>query len=229
MHLKSAPLSRSMPPRHTAYPRALQRQPGQQRGVVLLIALIVLVAMSLAGLSLMRSVSTTNLIAGNLSFHQSAVLAGETSTTKVIVSWLGANSAPGSTALNNDSAANAYFAARQDPASGTSWTTYWNTTLNPNPVSLPLAAAQCVDQVCFLPTDAAGNTVAYVIHRMCNTTGIPEMAGCSALPLGSNQGGSMAVPTGPQAKLPPKIYYRISTRISGPRNTVAYLQTIVAL
>ena len=48
-----------------------------QRGVVLFIALIVLVAMTLAGLAMMRSVDTNNLIAGNLAFKNAAVSAGD--------------------------------------------------------------------------------------------------------------------------------------------------------
>jgi Tfp pilus assembly protein PilX len=39
-----------------------------QQGVVLLMALIMLVALTLAGIALVRSVDTTNLIAGNLAF-----------------------------------------------------------------------------------------------------------------------------------------------------------------
>jgi Tfp pilus assembly protein PilX len=46
--------------------------PRRQRGAILFIALIVLVAMSLAGIALMRSVDTNVLIAGNLAFRQSA-------------------------------------------------------------------------------------------------------------------------------------------------------------
>ena len=48
-----------------------------QRGVVLFIALIVLVAMTLAGLGMMRSVDTNNLIAGNLAFKNAATSAGD--------------------------------------------------------------------------------------------------------------------------------------------------------
>jgi Tfp pilus assembly protein PilX len=48
-----------------------------QQGVVLFIALIVLVAMSLAGIALMRSVDTNVLIAGNLAFRQGATMAGD--------------------------------------------------------------------------------------------------------------------------------------------------------
>ena len=49
----------------------------RQKGAVLFIALIVLVAMSLAGIALIRSVDTTNLIAGNLAFKQGATLGGD--------------------------------------------------------------------------------------------------------------------------------------------------------
>jgi len=44
-----------------------------QRGIVIFIALIALVVMMIAGLALMRSVDTGNLIAGNLAFRQRAV------------------------------------------------------------------------------------------------------------------------------------------------------------
>jgi Tfp pilus assembly protein PilX len=46
----------------------------RQRGVVLFIALIVMVAMSLAAIALIRSVDTTNLLIGNLAFRQSSIL-----------------------------------------------------------------------------------------------------------------------------------------------------------
>ena len=60
-----------------------------QRGVVLFIALIVLVAMSLAGIALMRSVDTNVLVAGNLAFRQTNTMYGDVgveaaSTTLVI-------------------------------------------------------------------------------------------------------------------------------------------------
>ena len=47
-----------------------RRRTRAQQGVILFIALIVLVAMSLAGIALMRSVDTNVLIAGNLAFRQ---------------------------------------------------------------------------------------------------------------------------------------------------------------
>jgi Tfp pilus assembly protein PilX len=51
--------------------------PRKQHGVVLLIALIVLVAMTMAGIGMMRSVDTGSLIAGNMAFRQAAANAND--------------------------------------------------------------------------------------------------------------------------------------------------------
>jgi Tfp pilus assembly protein PilX len=48
-----------------------------QRGVVLLIALIILVAMTLAGIGMMRSVDTGSVISGNLAFKQATLLSSD--------------------------------------------------------------------------------------------------------------------------------------------------------
>src|SRR5450830_1873633 len=62
----------------------------KQRGVIMLIALITLVAMTLAAIALVRSVDTTNIIAGNLAFQQSATNAGDIGSEKAI-QWLETN------------------------------------------------------------------------------------------------------------------------------------------
>ena len=193
MSLKQRPLSIRLPTRG-----------GSQRGVVLLIALIVLVAMTLAGVALVRSVDTTNLIAGNMSFQQSAIQSGEKGTEDALA-WLLASS---SSDLNNDNATNGFRATRADPAANASWDAFWTATL----------AAQAKT----LPQDAAGNTVSYVIHRLCDGPGPTSTVHCS-ISL-ENSRDSKGKPTDfPEIKT----YYRITTRIAGPRRTVAYVQTIV--
>lgn len=188
-----------------------------QRGVVLLVALIILVALTLAGVALLRSVDTANLVAGNLSFHQSAIHAGERST-ELAVNWLEPNNVLGNVSLHADSPAvsgvgNGYLASRQDPAAGVSWDAFWGATL----------AAQAVTGA----QDAAGNTVSYVIHRLCDGVGAPHVVNCARSPSG-NAGGSQSA--GGLANITNnQLYYRITTRIAGPRNTVAYIQTIIAL
>ena len=184
-----------------------------QRGVVLLIALIILVALTLSAVALVRSMDTTNLIAGNMSFNQSAVLAGERSTELAMANWLQPNIGAGDVDLHSHSLGNGYRATRADPAAGVSWDAFWTATL----------AAQAVNGA----PDAAGNTVSYVIHRLCDSVGPPKYANC-AKPPAVNTGGSQG-PGGPAPVVYSQVYYRITTRISGPRNTVAYIQTIVAL
>lgn len=188
----------------------------RQQGVVLLVALIVLVALTLAGVALVRSVDTANLVAGNLSFHQTAVQAGERSTEQALTNWLQPNSAMGNTTLHND--ATGYVAAgiAQSPAAGQSWDAYWAAVVAGGVT--PSAGG----------TDAAGNTVQYIVHRLCATTGAPHLANCAREPASTNTGGSQSAgglaPIGNN-----RVYYRITTRIAGPRRTVAYVQTIVAL
>lgn len=181
----------------------------RQQGVVLLVALIVLVALTLAGVALVRSVDTANLIAGNLSFHQSAIQAGERST-ELAVTWLAdPNNRPTLISLTpTPSAGYVANGIAQSPAPGPSWAS----GLTPRPGG----------------TDAAGNTVQYVIHRLCEKVGAPHLANCAREPAGTNTGGSQAAgglaPIGNN-----RVYYRVTTRIEGPRRTVAYIQTIVAL
>lgn len=206
--------------------------PGRQCGVVLMVALIILVAMTLAGVALIRSVDTANVIAGNLSFRQSATGAGERGTEVALATWLAPNSAPGNAALYDEAnqETQGYFPTRSDPAANQSWDAFWN--------SIPanqkrLATAAGASAAC--PTDnsgadLAGNTVCYVVHRLCENTGKPNTAinRCTQAPPGSSSGESAGA--GKIGPAPPKqVYYRITTRIRGPRNTVSYIQTIVAL
>jgi Tfp pilus assembly protein PilX len=82
--------------------------PPSERGVVLLVALIILVALTLAGVALIRSVDTANIIAGNLSFRESAVHAGERST-QTAINWLELNNTTGNITLHSNNAANGYW------------------------------------------------------------------------------------------------------------------------
>ena len=187
----------------------------KQKGVVLVVALIVLVAMTLAGLALMRSVDTSNIIAGNLAFHQSASYSGA-SGTEAAISWLQTNNT--GTTLQASVTAQGYSAFRQDPGANQTWDAFWTAVL----------AAQASAPV----VDAAGNTVTYAIQRMCNMAGSPTSPG-----IGCSRPFSAAVSSSANSKqtsniplsVNNQIYYRITTRVAGPRNTVSFIQTIVAL
>ncbi len=189
----------------------------KQKGVVLFITLIVLVSMTLAAIALMRSVDTTNVIAGNLSFHQAATHSGDAGIDAA-VAWLEVPPA-GVDLTQNNPAFPFYSPTQQDPAITQSWDNYWTTVLAGSATAL----AQ----------DAAGNTVSYVIHRMCNATG-PSTApssGCAVSVVASTSAAATSSQGAGQVGLQfsSQVYYRITARVSGPRNTVSYVQSIVAL
>lgn len=206
--------------------RRFSRSP--ERGVILVIVLIVLVAMTLAGVALMRSVNTSTLVAGNLAYKQAALRAADLGTESAIA-FLKANSS--GTALNSDILPSGYIASQQEPAAGQSWDDYWRTSLDPHPLSRPVAADSNSGNVWTLATDQQGNTVSYVIHRMCKNTGDPAAVGtnCAVTPSAAeNVGNSMAAGS-VALEHASQIYYRITTRVDGPRNTVSFIQTIIAL
>ena len=206
-----------MPNTRIARHRACARGPRRaQDGIVLFIALIVLVAMSLAGVALMRSVDTGLVVAGNMAFKQSAIMVADRGTQDA-VKWLQDNSA--GTALQSTNVSKGYFSSRP--------------VVEPNWFD---AASWTESQVVNGGApDASGNVVRYVIHRMCTQPDTPYnganagVANECALYFATSAaaaGGSMAVGA-PQFIGSPQLYYRVTTRVEGPRDTVSVIQTSV--
>jgi len=197
----------------------------RQSGVVLLVALIILVAMTLAGVALVRSVDTANVIAGNMAFQQSATNAGERSTEQAITRQI--------TTVSDQTLANGYLALRSDPnqANDESWETFWTRLLSENPNLRACVAAPGAAGCATTPApDAAGNTVQYIVQRLCANSGPAHTASnpCTQAPPSGTPGEGFGGGS-PRPAPPKQVYYRITTRIVGPRNTVSYVQTIVAI
>jgi len=190
----------------------------RQRGVVLFIALIVLVAMTLAGIALVRSVDTSVVISGNLAFKQTATQSSDSAMAQAFT-WLNANSA-GAT-LQSDNVGSGYFSAR--PAVEPDWSNMANWA---NAVVLNGGAP-----------DATGNVVRYVVHRMCTepdtpyngtNAGVANVCALSYPASASTVGGSMSVGA-PAFEALPQLFYRVTARVDGPRNTVSIVQASVLL
>ena len=187
----------------------------RQRGVVLIIALIVLVAMAMAGIALVRSVDVATQVAGNLAFRQAGVQAADAGV-EVARKWL---MAPPSS-LQQDIAPSYYSS--------------WNGGVTSNPAVFDPATFDW-DGKSALATDAAGNTAAYVIHRMCQLNGDPALTATNCLTAptsasgNSNQikGGGEFGCVGTTCNASNNPYYRITIRVSGPRNTVTYVQSVI--
>jgi type IV pilus assembly protein PilX len=189
-----------------------------QRGVVLFIALIVLVAMTLAGISLMRSVDSGTVIAGNLAFRQSATHAADLGA-EAARAWLTTTS----TSLYTDSTTSGYYATWQesiDLLGNDASKADFNWTSNSITTSGSYAG----------PT---GYTIRYVIHRLCQNSGDPtgSSANCVKTSVSSSStstGTKGAATYGSYAiTVPTAALYRITVRVDGPRNTLGYIQSTI--
>jgi type IV pilus assembly protein PilX len=215
-------------------PRAPARpsRPRSEHGVVLFIALLVMVALSLAGIALIRSADTATTVAGNLAFKQAAVYAVDRSIEQAIKALF--DPTPDPTLSNPDIAdkmadllaQNYYSCVRNDAGTGCLPA---NAPIPEIPVALTnptkFAAAGLNVGLVDAAVDAAGNKSYYVIERMCANAGPAIGSNCnlSSTALGADAGTQHfegLVRTG-------DAFYRVTVRVEGPRNTVAYAQAIL--
>lgn len=187
-------------------------RPHRQQGVVLFVSLIILVSMSLAGIAMIRGVDASNIIAGNLAFKQGATLAAD-SGIESARTWLSNNSS-GST-LYNDATSNGYYANWQSNVDLTG--------TNPSLTDFDWSTAASAG------TDAAGNQVSYVIHRLCDLAGSPTSVNCvKGSGSTATTGTKGAVSFGVLAlSAPTQTSYRVTARVVGPRNTISYVQVVM--
>lgn len=200
-------MSRSILPRPAAHlPGRRRARRAGQRGVVLIVALVVLVVMALAGLLMFRATGTGVEVAGNIGFKQNATGVGDlgVETGRVALLSLASNV----NLLDVDHADIGYYAS-------------WNTAFNPLTYDWTGASKEAVAD------DGTGNRVRYVVHRLCEITGPPTAAGqhCSM----RNQGGGSAggISSASFSGIGGQPYYRITSRVDGPRSTVSYVQVIM--
>lgn len=194
----------------------------RQQGVVMLIALTVLVAMSLAGVALIRSVDTAALISGNLSFKTAGLQAADRGTQQAL-SWLMTTRDANVNQLYNNITTQGYFASR--PIPDPDWFDQDN----------------WIDSVAVNGglTDIAGNKMSYVIHRMCTYAGSAPgdtVAGnlneCPSYYPSKNKNqieGQTRQVGGVKYEFSAQTYYRITTRVVGPRNNITITQTTVLM
>ena len=77
--------------------------------------------------------------------------------------------------------------------------------------------------------DAAGNSVAFVIHRLCNGNGDSLNSGCEASAALGASTQTSSKSSGIKLELPSQVYYRITVRVQGPRNALSFVQAVVAI
>lgn len=184
-----------------------------QRGVVLIIALVALAVMTIAGLMMFRAIGGGMEIAGNIGFKQNATSLGDLGIEhgRTFLMQYTNNATP----LEQNNTAAGYFAS-------------WNDAFDPIRFDWSTAARATAEDA----DDGTGNHVRYVIHRMCAVAGPTNGPGqrCS-VPAGSGALGGGGGSDSGYGSSPPagtgQPYYRITSRVDGPRGTVSYVQVIL--
>jgi Tfp pilus assembly protein PilX len=207
----------------------------RQQGVVLFLALIALVAMSLAAVALIRSVDTGTLIAGNLAFKQGTITSGD-SGPEGAIAWLSNTAALNPSdprvdplhPFNNDNLAAGYYSSINEAAPLDLFAVSTWATSGSAPATGTLYDAQGNEFYDNAHTKPTGNSVRYIVQRMCRTPN-QLLSETDCLFGGTIEDGrDKRVGTD---YLPPAVanlagnpIYRITARVVGPKNTVSYIQ-----
>jgi Tfp pilus assembly protein PilX len=183
-----------------------------QQGVALVIALIGLIAMTLAGLALMRSVNTGNVIAGNLAFRHTSLSATDVGVEAAfaLVSNLSASAPDAVYPVNCLVGACNYYPTRLISLSPSGVPTEINWSIVPK------------------ATLNQSYTVQYVVDRLCDgPTPITDIAikcmNSTNQTAGSKRAGAVSFSSANQ------VYYRATIKVTGPRNTRSFVQVIYAI
>jgi type IV pilus assembly protein PilX len=210
---------------------AARRMPvriGRQRGVVLFIALIVMVAMSLAAIALMRSVDTTTAVIGNLAFRQASILPANFAIEDA-AAGLFADANVSFTAriadIRVDNPAQNYFATHSQAAG-------WDDKYG---VPQPLQTYAAATALARPQLDGATNRITYVTERLCNPNAPhpdhpDNSTGRSWCEMAPPQQAPGATINDPSLSIDfRQVYYRVTVRVDGPpgTNTVSFAQAML--
>lgn len=215
----------------------------KQQGAVLFIALIILLVMTIASIGLMRSVESGNVAAANISMGQNNQLITDWGVERGF-EWLYINRAN----LDVNDAGNGYYAAKTGGGavfSDTKWLDLasWN-------------GAKIYDSTT-TPATPAGYTVRMLVNRMCTNIGATNAAGQScaigASSISTSSCGTVKIAadgaaastgvsfgvgqtactgsstSGPTFIVPGNVYYRVTVRVEGPRNSLSVVQSMLTI
>lgn len=191
-------------------PRGLRRAPARQRGMILIIVLLVLTLTLLAGMGVMHSVQTGNALAGNYAFREGATQASDRAVTDAL-NQVANRVAAGA---GNTAVANTYL-----PTIGA-------TDAKGIPTSVDWSAIGCTDEkgvaVTDCSTDNGNYRVQYIVERRC--TQAPTLTDIASIRSYCEYEPS-ATATSPGTIA---LRYRVLIRVRGPRGTESFFEAMLS-
>ncbi len=190
----------------------------EQRGMVLIIALIVMTAMALAAIALIRSTDAATVASGNLALKQASISAVDRSIEQSIHALFDAALVPDK---SNNYLAQNYYASVSRNGDGS----IPEIPLLLQEPFLPRAFAAAGLSTGLVTVDAGGNASYHIIERMCLSAGAAVGSNCN---LSSSAFGADPGTQHYEGLIRPgDAYYRVTVRVEGPRNTVSYAQAML--
>lgn len=205
--------------------------------------LVIMVIMSIAGLALLRAVDNSTLVAGNIGYKQAAIISAD-SAIKAATDWMLITAAT----RDIDSPADGFYAtnfganpdANKDNPIPFDWTGQNTPTATSDDVAWgdgTNASAPTKGKRVGTTMDISGNSAYYVINRLCDQTGSSNATGPSAIRCATSNsqvaatGSTTAATAYGQKPLTTitQVYYRITIKVVGPKNTVSYAQAFVLI
>ncbi len=202
--------------------------PGRQRGVVILFGLIAMLIMLIGAVAMVRSMNSSLANSGNLGFKRDLTNQGERALAEVLAQMQGGSLGSEALRQSHNQALN-YRASQYSGADVTAQ-------------GLPLAL---VSDTAFATAGTAardiavadmGISVRYVVERLCRSDGPADPAQCTMADseVSSAVNGSDPVTaefgsSGGAGAAPQLVVYRLSVRVTGPRQTQAFFQTTFTL
>jgi Tfp pilus assembly protein PilX len=172
-------------------------RPAAQRGVTMLVVLVLLSVMLLGGLALARMTEVGSLVSGNSNYREASLQASE---------------------VGLNSAYEAVKALSNEEAQAGNW--YWPTTQSADTTGIPSVSWTNAPQI------AVGSySVSYVVERMCNTAPVTNtLRQCLVKQEPQLESASF----GKETPDPPNSrQFRITVRVSGPKETQTWVQALV--
>lgn len=199
------------PIRRRAQWRSMRGVRPHQRGMILLVVLMVLGMLLLAGAGVMRAVDTGNVISGNFSFQQSAMQASD----RAVRAAMDNVAKRVSDGLANTAAANAYYNVRQTSVDSRGF-----------PSGINWSSVSCFNENGGSVTNCAGDSgnyrIQYVVERQCSTN--PDIGNINDIRARCEYEANTSALTPTSIAL----RYRVVIRVRGPRGTEGWYEAMVS-
>lgn len=173
---------------------------GRQRGVSLLLVLVVLGVLLMSAAALLRNTETASLIAGNIAFKQAALQAADIAVNQAITDLT--NRTDFETSVEGVYQATRFAADSTGLPTGLDWSAV------PSQSYGNLQLQWMIDRLCVAPLPVTNPVAQCQVNDLATN--------------GSNKVGS------PDYKSVTTYFYRITVRARGPKNAESYVQSVVS-